>query len=59
MYATFKCPSVRHCTIQNVLESQYFVLIHPLNQANKRLFYIQEIAIFSPTVFKDFRAAYV
>lgn len=53
MYAAFKCPSVRHCTFQNVLESQYFVLIHPLNQVNKRLFCIQEIAILSPTVFKD------
>jgi len=39
--------------------AQYFVLIHPLNQVNKRLFCIQEIAISSPTVFKDFRAAYV
>lgn len=53
MYAAFKCPSVRHCTFQNVLESQYFVLIHPLNQVNKGLFCIQEIAILSPTVFKD------
>lgn len=53
MYAAFKCPSVRHCTFQNVLESQYFVLIHPLNQVNKHLFCVQEIAILSPTVFKD------
>lgn len=53
MYTAFKSPCILHCIAQNVLESQYFVLIHPLNQANKRLFCIQEIAIFSLTVFKD------
>ncbi len=46
MYTAFKSPCILHCIAQNVLESQYFVLIHPLNQANKRLFCIQEIAIF-------------
>lgn len=53
MYTAFKSPCILHCIAQNVLESQYFVLIHPLNQVNKRLFCIQEIAIFSLTVFKD------